>query len=337
MKKLRLKVIFFVIVLISSLLCAPVFANAQSVVSDPVLQTILRLKLGLSAGQEITASQIQGISNIAYSGYSASVNGKISSLDGLQYATGLTLLDITDCNVSSLGPIRDLQSLKTLVVRNNPVDLRKGSANYAIIETLKKRGCNVIYNTPKPSPYLTNIKLSAGKLSPGFTAGTIKYKIVLPESKSYTTITPVKCDSKATIYINGAKRTSYKISVGVGSSKTVKIKVVASDKSYKNYTITVTRPSSNNYLSRIKATKGALYPKFKKTTTSYLLGIDRSVSKVTITPQKANKYAKLLIDGKAANSKTFTVSNGSVRFVTITVIAQSGAQRVYHIMICRPK
>lgn len=337
MNSKRLKALFFVAILLFSIMIVPVTANAANVVTDPVLQKIVRLKLGLANNVDVTAAHVQQITSIAYSGYAATAGGKISSLNGLQYATNLTLLDITDCSVSSLSPIASLTKLKTLVIRNNPLDLRVGSADYIIVQNLKNRGCNVTYNTPTASPYLSNIKTSIGTLSPKFSPSVYSYSIVLPETKSYTVLTPTKYDAKATMYINGVKRTSYKVSVGVSTTKVITIKVVATDKSTKTYTVTITRPSSNSYLSKISATSGSLFPRFKKTTTSYLLGIDRSVSKVTITPKTENKYAKVLIDGAAVKSKTVSVANGTSTIVTITVIAQNGAKRIYYVMVCRPK
>jgi hypothetical protein len=337
----RIRRIFTVVmplVLIASCLLGSVTASAQGVVPDPVLKKIIQLKLGLPDTADVTADDVAKITSLAYSGYAATVSGKISSLSGLQYATSMTLLDITDCNVTSLAPIANLTALKMLVLLNNPLDLSVGSRDYAIVMALKARGCTVVYNVPKPSPYLTNLKTSKCTLSRTFAAGVLDYTVTLPDTSagSSTVITPVKADAAAKMLINGHVVKSIKVSVSVGSSKTVTIKVTSSDKSAtKTYTVTVTRPSSDCRLSSIKKSAGYLYPSFSSGTTSYVLALSASTSAVTITPSKANKFAYFLIDGASVGSLKISVGNGATKTVKITVVAQNGATKNYYVMVCR--
>lgn len=347
-RKRHLLVVFFAVVLIASTLIGNIntaMAAGANVVTDPVLKKIIQLKLGLNASSDVTASDVSKISSIAYSGYAASTGGKIASLQGLQYATSLVVLDVTDCSVSSLIPIKGLTSLKTLVLINNPVDLRTGSVNYYIVQALKNRGCNVSYNKPGPSPYLIGLRASVGVLTPKFGAGVNSFSLVLPDSSlgDSVTIYPTKADSSAKMWINKSQMNSRRFYVGIDKTLTVTVKVTAqatsklSKPDSKYYTITITRPSSNTYLNAIRISRGRFYPSFKKTTVSYCLSLSSKQSSVLITPTRGRSTQKIKIDGVAVNSRKITVRNGKSILVDITVIARSGATRHYYVLVTRAK
>lgn len=199
---------------------------------------------------------------------------------------------------------------------------------------------STITNTSKPSSDLSGIETTVGTLSPTFASSIVNYGLMLPDSSAgkTVTITPHKADPAAALLINNRKASAVRVSIGVGGSKTITFKVTAKDKSStKIYKITVSRPSSNNYLSGLKTSCGVLYPKFSKTESSYCLLLSTQQSKVTITPKKAVSSEKIYINSSAVSSKTVLVAQGAQQLVTIKVVAKSGAVRIYYITVFRAK
>lgn len=321
-------------------LISTVSASSANVVTDPTLKRIIQLKLGLNKNADVKASDVAKITSIVYSGYAALA--KIGSLNGLQYANNLKLLDINNCRVSSLASIKNLTALKTLVLLNNPVDLRVGSPDYYIIKSLQASGCKVTYNTPKPSPYLTGLRVSVGTLSPVFTAGIMAYKWTIPDTTAGNNaiITPEKGDSSAKMLINNSNVDAFRVTLAVEKTQTITIKVTAKDNSTtKIYTVTAFRPSSNSNLSGIKLSAGKLSPMFSSGVTSYnwIIPETKAGNSATISPIKANSTAKMLINGTIANSHKVSLDVGKSQTIIIKLTAQDNSTtKIYIINATRP-
>ena len=101
---------------------------------------------------------------------------------------------------------------------------------------------------------LSGLAISAGTLSPTFTAGTIAYTAGVGDSVTSTTVTPTATESHATITVNGTTvvsgSASGAISLNVGNN-TVTIVATAQDgTTTKTYTITIDRSTpANDFLS----------------------------------------------------------------------------------------
>ena len=90
-------------------------AAQKTVVSVPdvVLRTAINNALGHSALDSITVGQMQSLTTLI-----ASALG-VSDLTGLQNATNLTYLDVSNNNISSFAPVASLTST-TIIETGNP-------------------------------------------------------------------------------------------------------------------------------------------------------------------------------------------------------------------------
>lgn len=119
---------------------------------------------------------------------------------------------------------------------------------------------------------------------------------------------------------------------------TVVISVTTKDGSNitKRVTIKVIRrKSANNKLSSLKVSTGKLNRKFVSNVTKYTLTLATNKSRVTIAPIKADKYAKVYINGKLLNKYTLSIARKKSKTVKITVVAENGAKKNYIIIVKR--
>ena len=185
---------------------------------------------------------------------------------------------------------------------------------------------------PTPSAYLSGIKLSAGALSPAFKSTVTKYTVTLKETDAGVTITPVKAYSGAVMTISGARVSSKTIAVKNGKSVTVTVRVQYG-RTTKTYTLTVKRPkSTDNRLSSLKVSAGALSPAYHPTVTSYTLTLPESTSRVTVTAAKSSPLATI-----SGTKRTYSLKNGQTVYDKIKVRSQSGVTKTYTVAITRAK
>ncbi|WP_195513480.1 immunoglobulin-like domain-containing protein [Turicibacter sanguinis] len=84
-------------------------------IPDQSLKIALNEALGNSSESDITKKQLSTLKV-------ANLNGKgISNLEGLQYATNLTLLRLQDNQISDLSPLTNLRKLNYLILTNNKI------------------------------------------------------------------------------------------------------------------------------------------------------------------------------------------------------------------------
>ncbi|MGE5496023.1 MAG: InlB B-repeat-containing protein [Burkholderiales bacterium] len=88
---------------------------------------------------------------------------------------------------------------------------------------------------------LRTLRTSPG-LSPGFSPYTTSYTVTLPAAKKTASISVRPAGYNAAVYIDGAKRSSKKVTLLNGQSVTVHVMVLAQAGNTKDYYITVTRP-----------------------------------------------------------------------------------------------
>jgi len=86
--------------------------------------------------------------------------------------------------------------------------------------------------------------------------------------------------------------------------------------------------STNADLATLTVSAGTLTPAFSAGTTSYTVTVLTSVTTLTVTATKANTFASLVI----APSQPMTLSLGP-NPATVTVTAESGAQKVYTVVV----
>jgi cell wall-associated NlpC family hydrolase len=90
-------------------------------------------------------------------------------------------------------------------------------------------------------------------------------------------------------------------------------------------------------LTGISATSGTLTRAFSKSRLSYTLNLDEATAETTVTPQKADPAATMLINGEAAESITVKLDNGKQKKITVSVALQGKKPRTYTVKVVRAK
>ncbi|MDP4152432.1 MAG: cadherin-like beta sandwich domain-containing protein, partial [Bacillota bacterium] len=197
---------------------------------------------------------------------------------------------------------------------------------------------------------LSGLALSAGILSPGFSADATAYSVTVENGVSSVAFTPIAADPKYKgITINSysvlSGNTSLPVSLNVGSN-TVTIVVTAEDDTVKTYIVTVTRQdsqvpelSSNANLSGLTLSAGMLSPAFLSDTTSYTASVSNSETSLNVTPVAADsKYKSITVNNTAVlsgnQSGAILLSVGD-NTVTIVVTAENNSTKTYTVKVTR--
>ncbi|MGB4067168.1 MAG: cadherin-like beta sandwich domain-containing protein [Nitrospira sp.] len=198
---------------------------------------------------------------------------------------------------------------------------------------------------------LSNLTVSSGSLTPGFSPGTLTYTVDVATGTSSLTITATLQDSNASLMINGqgiSSGQSREISplTPPGSDTLITILVRAPSGAEKTYRVTVKRPlpSSNAALSALTVSAGNLIPGFTADNTGpYELTVPASVDSLTVTATKsdANSVMSSLgsviaLSGVASGSVSSPLGLGTTTEIMITVRAQDGVTtKTYTIKVSR--
>ncbi|MCR8846359.1 cadherin-like beta sandwich domain-containing protein [Paenibacillus sp. SC116] len=191
---------------------------------------------------------------------------------------------------------------------------------------------------------LSNLVLSAGTLSPTFTAGTTNYTANVANGVTELDVTPTITDSKARVTVNGAAVASgsaSRVSLNVGANM-ITIVVTAEDGTSKTYTVTVTRAvpkSSNADLNNLTLSAGTLSPVFASGTTSYTANVANSVTALDVTPSVADSKASVTVNGAvvASGSASRVPLNVGANLITVVVTAENGTPKTYTVTVTRAK
>ena len=176
--------------------------------------------------------------------------------------------------------------------------------------------------------------LRASGMSPGFSPGLMDYTITLPVNKSSVTISAKAVGYKATVYFDGAKRSSKKVILQAGQSTTVRVTVVAQSGASKTYTINIVRQISED--ANLKSLKASgLTPGFSPGLAEYSVILPANKSSVSISAKAAGYDAAVYIDGAKKSSKKVVLANGQSAVVRISVAAQAGNTKEYVITVIR--
>jgi gliding motility-associated-like protein len=192
---------------------------------------------------------------------------------------------------------------------------------------------------------LSNLSITPGTLSPAFTVGTTIYTAEVNNSVSSITVTPVAGAAGQVIMVNSSTvasgTASGLIALNAGQN-TIAIQVTAPDGiTRQSYTLVVTRgTSTNNNLTSLTASAGALMPVFSSGITGYAITVPNSTASTTITPTATDANATLKVNG-------VTVTSGSasspialavgITSISTVVTAQDGSTKTYTIAITRDK
>jgi Cadherin-like beta sandwich domain len=197
---------------------------------------------------------------------------------------------------------------------------------------------------------LSNLTVSSGSLTPGFSPGTPNYTVNVATDVSSLTVTATVQDSNASLMINGQGISSgqpREISPlePPGSDTLITILVRAPSGAEKAYRVTVKRPlpSSDANLSALTVSAGTLNPGFAAGILNYTVTVPASVDSLTVIATKSDPDAEMSASGgtiASAGVPTGSVSRplglGATTLFTITVIAQDGVgTRPYTINVFR--
>jgi gliding motility-associated-like protein len=202
----------------------------------------------------------------------------------------------------------------------------------------------VVTRAPSPNDYLSNLKPSAGALSPTFSAGTVSYTASVVNGADSITITPTTAVSTSTVKVNGTAvasgTASAPIALSVGANPITTVVTAQDGTTNRTYTLTVTRaPSADANLSAFKISRGTLTPAFAPATTSYTASVANGVTSMTVTPTAADVTATITVNGATVASGT---ASGAIELavgsnaITTLVTAQDGTTtKTYNLTVTR--
>jgi glycogen operon protein len=143
---------------------------------------------------------------------------------------------------------------------------------------------------------LSVVSVSAGSLIPGFSSGTTSYSVSVTNAVSSTTVSAAAQDAGAALGYrvvgtsddftplpNNTPSASIPLAVG---STTIQVRVTAADRSFKDYTIGISRRAAGNSdaaLSVLDLSSVVLSPSFSPTTGSYTSSVANGVGSTTLT------------------------------------------------------
>jgi gliding motility-associated-like protein len=118
---------------------------------------------------------------------------------------------------------------------------------YAVNGAGTTYGAVVTFSTSSNDANLSNLTISAGTLTPGFSSANTSYTALVANANSTITITPTKNNANASIQVNNIAATSgsgSSVNLSIGDNA-IPVKVTAQDgTTTKTYTITFTRPKA---------------------------------------------------------------------------------------------
>ena len=230
-----------------------------------------------------------------------------------------------------------------------PQSLDVGANDIEIVVTAES-GASMTYVvsvTRLPSVASANANLSAlttsaGALSPNFIADTFTYAVSAGNTVASVTITPTVADTgKASVTVDGTAVTSGQasdaIDLEVNVAKEILVVVTAEDGvAMKTYTLSVTRAlSSDNTLSGLTLSAGALDPLFAATTLAYSVMVAHAVTAITLTPAVTQPDASVTVGGGAPDAAQMLSVGGNT--IEIVVTAQNAATKTYTLTVTRAK
>lgn len=194
---------------------------------------------------------------------------------------------------------------------------------------------------------VSQLSLSVGTLTPTFDPAITSYTLALPYSDSSVQLTNTLANPYAVMTVNGNTVTSGSASSAIALSagaNTITVIVTSPDQSTTTtYTIAVTRAaaSTDDTLSGLVLSPGALSPAFSASITTYTVLISDLASQVQVTPTGANSGAAIeiswnsggfapAVSGQASSSLTPASGTNSM---SVRVTSESGSIKTYDITV----
>lgn len=189
---------------------------------------------------------------------------------------------------------------------------------------------------------LSGLTLSAGILSPAFSAATTSYTASVGHEVTSVEVTPTAADTEAAITVNGisvVSGQSQAMVLSVGDNTNI-VQVTAKDgTTQKSYDVTVTRATYGSAdLSGLTLSTGTLSPAFSTAATSYMASVGHEVTSIDVTPTATDAEATIMVNGTAVASgqAQTTALNVDANTITVQVTGKDGiTQKNYTITVTR--
>lgn len=191
---------------------------------------------------------------------------------------------------------------------------------------------------------LSKMIISSGTVNPGFNGIGTNYTASVGNTITSVTLTPTANQASSTITVNGTKvnsgSASGAISLAVGANTITTVVTAQDGITTKTYILTVTRAAATGIaLSALVPSNGTLTPAFNSGTTNYTVGLDNSVTSITLTPTVNPANATVTVNGNGVTSGS---ASGSIsltvgaNMIPVVVTAQDGVTtKAYSVMVTR--
>jgi len=225
-----------------------------------------------------------------------------------------------------------------LSVGNNTINVavtaQNGTSKFNYVITVTRVSNNA---------YLSNLTLSSGTLSPAFSSTNGIYSASVSSATSSITVTPTLNNPHGTVIVNETVATSGSptafIPLVVGTNTITAVVTAQDGVTKKHYTVTVTRPSNNAYLSSFVLSAGTLSPTFAMTTGSYTASVSNATSSITITPTLNNPHGSIKVNGTTVTSGTasgtIALSVGDNTISTVVTAQDGVTHKTYTVTVTR--
>ena len=249
----KISAVVLVCLIALSVFAVPAFAAGSSVLDIS--------KKTMNIGDTFTATVKFSASDIGYLESTITYDSKVIQLVESNVtsngSSGVTLFNISSTGASTLSA---KFTFKAIAVGDAKITVADRATTYITYSDEKSgnaiTGCGGTVQVKDKSAAkfsnanLTYIRVSAGTLSPNFSANTTSYNITVPYSVTEVLAYTETADKDATVAIEGSK------TMKVGANKRV-IKVTAQDGTVKSYTLNITRLASDNASSSSSTSSGS--------------------------------------------------------------------------------
>lgn len=291
---------------------------------NPSVTSIINFQLNeipLLAGLSISSGTLTPAFNPSLKSYTAIVDSSVSSINITSTAANgsyKTSVNGTQVSSGSSVPVNLNYGTNTITISNvSPID--NVACTYTIVVT--RVG----------NPYLSNLTISAGTLTPAFDSTTLSYTAAVDNTVSSVTVTPTACDPGAAITVNGTTvasgTASQTIPVNYGAPTAITV-IVTSCGIQKTYTVAVRKVSPN--LTGLTVTYGRgtnlnYTPSFTSGNRTYSASLGKAVTPVNVTATAEDPNSTLKLGGVTLTSGVaYSYPIGSAVSIEIDITQSDG-------------
>jgi hypothetical protein len=264
-------------------------------------------------------------------------HGALSPVFDPGVAAYAVTIDPQVCGVTVTPALADANASFTIMGRQVAslwVNVNPGQTKPVTIEVTAQDGAakkvytvNVTRTAPQQGK-LAGLAVSTGTLSPAFLPLTRVYTLAMDENTSSVTVTPEKGYASDIVRINGKLASSLTVKMPQkGTSRIIAVTVKSGAKHHVTgmYFIRIVRAKSSGAdLKSIKTVPGGQVAGFNANTLAYSVNIPYKRPVVLVQPAALDRGSKVFIDGRKVSARTYRLTPGVAKTVTIQVQSQDG-------------